>query len=768
MGLAEVAKLAVELGYKDGLSPGLAKTKTNVRSFDSAMGSIASGSGRVASGLAKAGTRIAAGLGTALVAAAKIGSDFEAQLNTINTVAQVSDDKLKGIGDGIRQLSRTTGTSTADLTSAYYDLVSAGISAADAQNVLNEANKLAIGGLSTTGEAVDLLTSAINSYGKDASRAAEFTNYFAEAIAAGKTTAADIAGSFSMVGPIAAKFGVGVDEIAAALGVMTAQGSSASEVFTDMRAAIKLLAKPTKDVAHLAKETGHNYAEIAKKSGIAAAYQQMDKDAKAAGTSILAISGRMEAAQFAAAVTGQSFDDYNKELEKVRHSSDGAGVAAQQMAQRQKGLSFAVGLLRANLKDAGLTLSEGFLPALTRSAQKLSGFLGEASNREALKKIGEDIGKAIDDIDWQQVLDGAKELVAVMKIALDYAKGLFAAVNALPTPVKAAGAGFLALDKLSGGLIGSGLGGIIGGVGSAIAKGAASKVPGLGRLVAQPVFVTNWPAGGLMGGGGGGVAGFAGRAAGGLGSALGGGAALGAAALAVSGAIVAGAAIATQKLIVQPKLDSAAARNIQGTQATIASGDTARLQSAIQGLQAMPEKLNPLQRVLYELNANGVKTHTEGLVTEMQKALATSSFKGKEADQNAAITSRMSEASDRKLDNIATKAGALQPRLDSVKSATDAVGTKTAMVQSGIALTTAAVNGSRDRVAGSIDSTRGAVYSSGSMVASAVRSSRPIVTVNVSGVTAATVRGQTTYHDRTGKTGGSHAGGHAPGTGPLP
>ena len=44
------------------------------------------------------------------------------------------------------------GTPLEELTQGYYDLVSAGIKAKDAQNVLTQANKLAIGGLASTAE----------------------------------------------------------------------------------------------------------------------------------------------------------------------------------------------------------------------------------------------------------------------------------------------------------------------------------------------------------------------------------------------------------------------------------------------------------------------------------------------------------------------------------------------------------------------------------------------------------------------------------------
>ena len=196
MALAETARLVTQLSLDDKLTPGLSKATSALGTAESKIGGLST---RMQAGLSQAGKGagpLAAGLGrVALVAGAavvsgigaavKVASDFEAQLNTINTVVKASGDAFSGdlgkIGDQIRQLSVQTGTSTDDLTQAYYDLVSAGIKAADAQNVLTQANTLAIGGLATTAQTVDLLTTAINAYGGDASKAKEYTDQLAQA-----------------------------------------------------------------------------------------------------------------------------------------------------------------------------------------------------------------------------------------------------------------------------------------------------------------------------------------------------------------------------------------------------------------------------------------------------------------------------------------------------------------------------------------------------------------------------------------------------------
>jgi hypothetical protein len=69
----------------------------------------------------------------------KWAGDFEAGMNTINTVALKSPAILKAAGDGIRQIARDTGQSIDDLQQGEYDLVSAGIALESSQAGLTQA-----------------------------------------------------------------------------------------------------------------------------------------------------------------------------------------------------------------------------------------------------------------------------------------------------------------------------------------------------------------------------------------------------------------------------------------------------------------------------------------------------------------------------------------------------------------------------------------------------------------------------------------------------
>src|SRR5690242_6706244 len=116
MGLADTARLAVQLDLKGNFGAQLRSNQKLLGQFDAAVdrsGSRAFKAGQqVGTGFRNAGKLIAAGAVTAtgaLVGTLKVAADFESQLNTINTIARENAAGLGKIGEGIRKVARDTG-----------------------------------------------------------------------------------------------------------------------------------------------------------------------------------------------------------------------------------------------------------------------------------------------------------------------------------------------------------------------------------------------------------------------------------------------------------------------------------------------------------------------------------------------------------------------------------------------------------------------------------------------------------------------------------
>lgn len=492
MSLAETANLAVNLNLGGNFQSGLAKAEGQLSHFSGTAGNTHAALSRLGQNLQRVAAIGVGAFAGAIVGAVKLAGDFEAQMNTINTIAFATPEALGKIGDGIRKIARDTGISLTDLTSAYYDLLSAGVKTADAQSLLNNAVTLGVGGLATTTETVNLLTTAYNAYGLTSAQATQATDMFAQAVADGKVKASEIAATFANVASIAKAYGIGIDQIAASYGFLTAQGVPAAEVTTEMNRAIISLIKPSADLEAAQKKLHVVFAEEIRKKGLVPALQELRDYSDKTGTPLISLLGRVEAVKYALQTTGPSEKGFLAELDKIHGS---AGEAAKQAAEREKGLNFELARLKALAKDAGITIGSALLPKLTPLVEKLneliSGHQGDiAAFGDSLAKAFTTVGEVVSKIDFGAIGAGLAITGRAAKLIVD-------AFLSLPPAFQSLAVGAFAVNKVGGGIVTAGIKDIIA---SVAGRGGGVGGIGAGLLGVQKVFVVNLPPGGMGGG----------------------------------------------------------------------------------------------------------------------------------------------------------------------------------------------------------------------------------------------------------------------------
>jgi len=444
---AETQKLIVQLDLAGNLNQKLGAAARSLQGFDKATSntqrSLSKFGRNLERGIVLGATAAAGGF----LAVTKAAGDFEAQMNTIATIVDRKD--IPRIGDALRKTARETGISLDDLTSAYYDLASAGVKGQLATDALNDAVKLGIGGLATTAETVDLLTTAINAYKLDSAGAAKATDQFALAVADGKVKASEIAATFADVASVAKAYGVGIDQIAASYAFLTAQGVPATEVTTEMNRAIISLISPTKALAEAGKKLGVNWENEIRKKGLVPALDEIRAYSEKTHTPLIDLFGRIEAVKYTLQTTGPQAKGFAAELAKMGQAS---GTAAAQMAERQQGLNYQLAILKAGIKDAAITIGSELLPKLTPLIKRFNEFLNLSSTQSGIRefagKLATEFTKladAVGKVDWTPFVDG-------LRLSGDIAKTVIGAFRSLPEDLqKLVIAGF-ALNKVTGGL----------------------------------------------------------------------------------------------------------------------------------------------------------------------------------------------------------------------------------------------------------------------------------------------------------------------------
>ena len=261
---------------------------------------------------------------------------------------------------------------------------------------------------------------------------------------------------------------------------LTAKGVPAAEAATQMRSAIVALTKVGAPLEALQKKTGRTYLKIAGQKGLVFALEQLRIDAKKAGVPLIDLLGRVEGLNFTLGTTGPNFAGYNKNLQDVTKSQ---GVAAAQMAERQKGLNAQLNILREGAKSAGITIGSALLPKLTPLVKKLNEFLAKPETQARIADFAtglaagfEAVAKWAGTIPWDRIADG-------LGMAAGFAAQLVGVFASMPPEAMAAIVGLGALNKLSGGAVS----GVVSELSRGLVKGVLGMTAGVVNLKAGTV-----------------------------------------------------------------------------------------------------------------------------------------------------------------------------------------------------------------------------------------------------------------------------------------
>ena len=531
MGLAETAELAVRINLSGNASTGIDKLTRKVNGLSGAAGRVGKGFGQIGTGLGRAGLLVGGAAVAGLGAAAKAAIDFEDAFAGVRKTVNETDLTKAGLSfeslsDSFRKMATEIPIAATEFARLGETAGALGVKAGDIDEFVKTTALLGVTTDLTADQAADSLGrigTILKFTGKDYENFADSLVALGNAGASTESEIIEISKRFAAEGKAA---GLATTEIAglasatASLGFAPERGGTAlARVFANLGTNISLANKKGKAFASITGRSIKDLQDSLDKGDGMTIFLDVLKGIKGLSPTeanrtlkALGITNTSDRTIFRAMADNLPFV-----TEQLGIAANATGALSEEATKRFDTIRSKIQLLKNNLIEAGITIGEGFAPAIGRAAEKLSEFLKQDANKSALKALGEDIGKAIDSIDWAEVLKGAREFVGVMKGALSFALEIVKAVNALPTQVKAAAAGLLVLNKASGGLIGAGLGNVAGGIAGGAIQGLGSKLPGVGRLFAQPVFVTNFPLGfGAPGGSVGGVAGAAGKGLSGL------------------------------------------------------------------------------------------------------------------------------------------------------------------------------------------------------------------------------------------------------------
>lgn len=358
--MATKSKIEVEITGKDKASGTFKKIGGSLTK----MGKIATGFGVIG----------AAGL----FAITKAAANFEGKMREVNSMIGLSEKDFTSLSEEVQNVAKEVGKSTGEMSEALYQIVSAGVPAADAIFVLGVAGRAAVAGVTDVSTAADGLTTVLNAFKISATEAEHVADVLFTTVKGGKTTFAELSASLFNVAPIAATAGIKFETIAAALATMTKQGIPTSVATTQLRAAIQALIKPTADmsaaISALGFESGEAMiAELGFQGAINALVETADGSLETLGK----MFGSVEGLSAILSLTGENAATFSADLEAMANAS---GAAMEAYTEINKGAGRQFEILWNKVKIFGEELGMILLPILVNILGKMTGVLDKVAD----------------------------------------------------------------------------------------------------------------------------------------------------------------------------------------------------------------------------------------------------------------------------------------------------------------------------------------------------------------------------------------------------
>lgn len=261
-------------------------------------------------------------------------AQFETSTAMVATIADTSQKSLSSISKEVRSYSNETGEAASDMAEATYQAISASVNTADAAAFAGTATKLAVGGFTSATTAVDVLTTAINSYGLAASDATQLSDYLITTQNLGKTSVDQLAQSVGKVIPLASAYNVQMDNLSSAYAVLTANGIATAESGTYLKSMLSELGDAGSDVSEvLLNSTGKTFAQLMEQGYSLGDVMSMLGDAvDGDSTAFNALWSSTEAGIGALSLFNAGADKYNSVLDSMRTSAGATEKAYSTMA----------------------------------------------------------------------------------------------------------------------------------------------------------------------------------------------------------------------------------------------------------------------------------------------------------------------------------------------------------------------------------------------------------------------------------------------------
>jgi TP901 family phage tail tape measure protein len=239
-GLQEIDKLKGAIGGVEGIAKDARKAFTNVTS----------------SATWQAAAVGAAAIGAGLVSSVRVAMDFEKSMSAVAAKTQAGQEDMAKLTELAKDLGRSTQFSAKEVADGMDFLAMAGFKVNDMLTAMPGLLDLAAAGNLDLASTADIVSNILGGMNMEAAETGRVADVLAKAATSSNVSVGMLGETFKFVAPVAAQAGAGLEDVAAAAGLLGDAGIQGSEAGTGLRSVLLRLAAPPTEAAKALERLG--------------------------------------------------------------------------------------------------------------------------------------------------------------------------------------------------------------------------------------------------------------------------------------------------------------------------------------------------------------------------------------------------------------------------------------------------------------------------------------------------------------------------------
>lgn len=311
------------------------------------------------------------------VASAKLAIDFEAQMDRVGAIAGATAGEMDALNASALKLGAETSKSASEVAVAMEDMAAMGFNAVEIIGAMPGVISASEASGESLALAAQTVAAALNVWGLEASEASRVADVLAMAANMSAAGINDMQLAFKYAGAPAAALGIELEEVAAAVGIMTDAGLDGSNAGTALRASLLALNNPAKAQEKIMKQLGFSILDAdgnakSLSNMVGDLSKSLEGETEAQKVATLAKLVGTEAVSGFLALIKAGPTNIDKMTKALENSGGASAETAKKMKDNLKG---ALEELGGTIETAAITIGGILTPSIKKASDTIQGLV---------------------------------------------------------------------------------------------------------------------------------------------------------------------------------------------------------------------------------------------------------------------------------------------------------------------------------------------------------------------------------------------------------